>query len=242
MGDKSGIEWTDATWNPVTGCTEISAGCDHCYAHTLSMRLQKMGVAKYSRGFEVVLHPEALDQPRRWKSPRRVFVNSMSDLFHARVPKDFVVAIWQIMAECPQHTFQVLTKRPERMARFTQEYPAPPNVWLGTSIEDERVTQRIDRLRECDAPVRFLSCEPLIGPLNNLNLAGIDWVITGGESGIGARPCNAEWVRTIRDQCLAAEVAFFHKQWGGKTPKSNGRMLDGQTWDEFPKILSLARL
>ena len=234
MADKSGIEWTDATWNPVTGCTEISAGCDHCYAHTLALRLQAMGQSKYANGFEVTLHPGALDQPRRWRSPRRVFVNSMSDLFHARVPHNFVLAIWRVMAECPQHTFQVLTKRPERMARFTRDYPTPPNVWLGTSVEDSRVVRRIDRLRECDAPVRFLSCEPLIGPLDNLDLGGIHWVITGGESGLGARPCEAAWVRSIRDQCLAADVAFFHKQWGGRTPKSNGRELDGRDWSDFP--------
>lgn len=234
MGDKSGIEWTDATWNPVTGCTRISAGCDHCYAEALAFRLQRMGQYKYRNGFEVTLHPQALDQPRRWKGPRRIFVNSMSDLFHARVPHAFVVRIWEVMAECPQHTFQVLTKRPERMARFTQEHPAPANVWLGTSVEDGWVAQRIDRLRACRAEVRFLSCEPLIGPLPGLDLVGIHWVITGGESGEGARPCDQAWVREIRDQCLAAGVAFFHKQWGGRTPKSGGRLLDGRTWDDFP--------
>jgi protein gp37 len=236
MGDKTGIEWTDATWNPVTGCTAISAGCDHCYAELLSFRLQRMGVKKYQHGFDVTLHPDALTQPLRWKSPRRVFVNSMSDLFHAHVPREFVVQIWEVMRQCPQHTFQVLTKRPERMARFTGDYPAPPNVWLGTSVEDGRVVQRIDRLRECDAPVRFLSCEPLIGPLANLDLSGIHWVITGGESGERARPCHAVWVQDIRDQCAVAGVAFFHKQWGGRTPKANGRLLDGRTWDAFPTI------
>jgi protein gp37 len=236
MADKSGIEWTDATWNPVTGCTKISAGCDHCYAETLSLRLQKMGQAKYRNGFEVTLHPQALAIPLKWREPRRVFVNSMSDLFHAHVPKEFVAEIWRVMSACPQHTFQVLTKRPERMARWTMIHPAPPNVWLGTSVEDMRVVQRIDRLRECQASVRFLSCEPLIGPLSNVNLTGINWVITGGESGDGARPCNPEWVREIRDQCQNQGVAFFHKQWGGRTPKSGGRQLDGRTWDEFPII------
>jgi len=235
MGDKSGIEWTDATWNPVTGCTAISAGCDHCYAELLSYRLQKMGSAKYKNGFEVTLHPEVITQPLRWKSPRRVFVNSMSDLFHARVPREFVVQIWEVMARCPQHTFQILTKRPERMARFTADYPAPSNVWLGTSVEDIRVTQRIDRLRECHADIRFLSCEPLIGPLSNLDLEGISWVIVGGESGRDFRPIEKEWVRDILMQCQTSNIAFFFKQWGGLTPKSGGRLLDGEVWDQLPK-------
>ena len=236
MGDKSAIEWTDATWNPVTGCTKISTGCDHCYAATLALRLQRMGVEKYRNGFAVTLHPEALQQPYQWRSSRRVFVNSMSDLFHARVPKHFVVQVWEVMRDCPQHTFQILTKRPERMARFTAQYPAPSNVWLGTSVEDQQVTNRIDRLREVHAQIRFLSCEPLIGPLPNLDLAGIHWVIVGGESGFGHRPMNPNWVRDIRDQCGRSHVCFFFKQWGGPTPKSGGRMLDGSTWDEFPHI------
>ncbi len=234
MGDKSAIEWTDATWNPVTGCTAISAGCDHCYAETLAFRLQRMGVGKYRNGFDVTLHPDALHQPLRWKSPRRVFVNSMSDLFHARVPKEFVTQVWDVMRACPQHTFQVLTKRPERMARFTADFPAPPNVWLGTSVEDARVVQRIDRLRECRADVRFLSCEQLIGPLSGLELTSIHWVIVGGESGAHHRWLDPEWVRDIRNQCLRAGVPFFFKQWGGLTPKAGGRELDGRTWDEFP--------
>jgi protein gp37 len=235
MGDKSAIEWTDATWNPVTGCTAISAGCDHCYAKTLAERLQLMGVEKYENGFDVTLHPDVLLQPTRWKTPRRVFVNSMSDLFHARVPKEFVAQVWDVMRACPQHTFQILTKRPERMTRWSAENPAPANVWLGTSVEDERVSSRIDRLRECAAAVRFLSCEPLIGPLPNMNLTGIDWVIVGGESGPGYRPMSAEWVRDIRAQCERSGVAFFFKQWGGPTPKSGGRTLDGRTWDAFPE-------
>ncbi|MDP9372376.1 MAG: phage Gp37/Gp68 family protein [Chloroflexota bacterium] len=234
MGDKSGIEWTDATWNPITGCTAISAGCDHCYAETLALRLQRMGVDKYRNGFDVTLHTGALVQPFRWRSPRRVFVNSMSDLFHAHVPKDFVVQVWEVMRGCPHHTFQVLTKRPERMARFTADYPAPPNVWLGTSVEDERVRQRIDRLRECGGNIRFLSCEPLIGPLPSLDLAGIHWVIVGGESGSRHRWMDPAWVRDIRDQSVCQGVPFFFKQWGGRTPKAGGRELDGQTWDEFP--------
>ncbi len=236
MGDKSAIEWTDATWNPVTGCTAISAGCDHCYAELLSHRLQKMGVAKYRNGFTVTLHPEALAQPQRWKSPRRVFVNSMSDLFHARVPHEYVVRIWDVMRTCPHHTFQVLTKRPERMARFTADYPAPPNVWLGTSVEDSRVLARVDRLRECRATIRFLSCEPLIGPLTGLDFTGIQWVIAGGESGAHHRPIDAEWVRALRDGCIRVGVPFFFKQWGGRTPKQGGRDIDGRTWDEFPPV------
>ena len=242
MGDKSGIEWTDATWNPVTGCTAISAGCDHCYAEILALRLQKMGQQKYRNGFEVTLHPGALDQPLRWREPRRIFVNSMSDLFHAHVPKDFVGQIWDVMARCPQHTFQVLTKRPERMARWTVEHPAPSNIWLGTSVEDWRVVHRIDRLRECRAHVRFLSLEPLIGPLPDLDLDDIHWVIVGGESGHHHRPIDPDWVRDIRDQCQAAGVAFFFKQWGGIRPKSGGRLLDGQTWDGFPATHAVEQL
>lgn len=234
MGDKSAIEWTDATWNPVTGCTAISAGCDHCYAETLAFRLQKMGVAKYRNGFDVTLHPDALRQPLRWRDPRRIFVNSMSDLFHAHVPRSFVLQVWDVMRACPQHTFQVLTKRPERMARFTVDYPAPTNVWLGTSVEDERVRHRIDFLRNCQADVRFLSCEPLIGPLRCLDLAGVHWVIVGGESGSGHRWMDPDWVRDLRDQCVHQGIPFFFKQWGGRTPKAGGRHLDGRTWDEFP--------
>ena len=234
MGDKSAIEWTDATWNPVTGCTAISAGCDHCYAKLLAYRLQKMGVQKYRNGFEVTLHPAALHQPFQWKAPRRVFVNSMSDLFHAHVPHNFVVQIWEVMRQCPQHTFQILTKRPERMARFTQKYPAPSNVWLGTSVEDARVTGRINWLRTCHADMRFLSCEPLIGPLTHLDLTGIGWVIVGGESGAQHRPIDPVWVREIQDQCFQAGIPFFFKQWGGHTPKAGGRELDGRTWDEMP--------
>lgn len=234
MGDKSAIEWTDATWNPVTGCTPISAGCDHCYAKTLALRLQKMGVAKYRNGFEVTLHPNVLMQPLKWRTSRRVFVNSMSDLFHAHVPKDFVAQIWDVMCMCPQHTFQILTKRPERMARWTEEHPASSNVWLGTSVEDARVAHRIDSLRQARAQVRFLSCEPLIGPLRDLNLTDIHWVIVGGESGFGHRPINPDWVRDLRDQCMRGGVPFFFKQWGGLTPKSGGRILDGQTWDGVP--------
>ena len=238
MSDRSKIEWTDATWNPVTGCTAVSAGCEHCYAEALALRLQRMGVAKYRHGFAVTLHPEALAQPLRWATPRRIFVNSMSDLFHARVPKGFVAQVWNVMARCPQHTFQVLTKRPARMARWTAAHPAPPNVWLGTSVEDARVLGRVDHLRACRAPVRFLSCEPLLGPLDGLDLTGIDWVIVGGESGPGYRPMDMAWARDIRDLCVERGVAFFFKQ--DAAPRTEMRPyiveLDGShtTWEQYP--------
>lgn len=236
MGDRSAIEWTDATWNPVTGCTAISAGCDHCYAELLSHRLKKMGVEKYKNGFEVTLHADVLTQPLRWKSPRRVFVNSMSDLFHARVPYSYVVSVWDVMRVSTQHTFQILTKRPERMARFTADHPAPSNVWLGTSVEDARVLNRVHRLRECNAGTRFLSCEPLIGPLTGLDLSGIHWVIVGGESGPQHRPMDPGWVHDVRAKCGQANVPFFFKQWGGPTPKAGGRELDGRNWNELPRL------
>lgn len=193
-----------------------------------------MGVTKYRNGFEVTLHPDALSLPLTWKRPRRIFVNSMSDLFHARVPFAFVEQVWDVMLRADQHTYQILTKRPERMARFTADRPAPAHVWLGTSVEDVRVVGRIDRLRACDARVRFLSCEPLIGPLPGLDLTGIHWVIAGGESGPGHRPIDPSWVRDLRDQCLRVSVPFFFKQWGGLTPKAGGRLLDGRTWDQMP--------
>lgn len=239
MGDKSAIQWTDATWNPTTGCTKVSAGCDHCYAETMSLRLQKMGAAKYANGFDVALHPATLDQPRRWKRPRRIFVNSMSDLFHARIPVEYVDRVWAAMEAAPWHTYQILTKRPERLARYTiaradlTQFP-PANIWVGTSVEDERAMNRIVPLTHADAAVRFLSCEPLIGPLPGLDLDGVEWVIVGGESGQHARPLDLDWVRDICDRCQAAGVAFFFKQVGGRTPKSGGRLLDGRTWDEFP--------
>ena len=218
------------TWNPVTGCTPISAGCDHCYAKRMAERWQELGVAKYRRGFAVTLHPEVLRQPFGWAQPRQIFANSMSDLFHARVPFEFVEQIWDVIRQCPRHTFRVLTKRPERMARFTARRPAPANLWLGTSVEDARVLHRVDRLREVDAPVRFLSCEPLIGPLAGLDLTGIDWIGAGGESGPGCRPCQPEWVRALRDQCLAEGVGFVFKGWGGPPGADGGRLLDGQMW------------
>ena len=260
MADKTGIEWTDSTWNAVTGCDHVSAGCDHCYAETLALRLQRMGAAKYANGFKVTLHEKALTIPLKWRDPRRVFVNSMSDQWHVDVPEEFTNSMFAVMALTPRHTYQILTKRPGRALHYLnapntrekiadlaycgmhnislgnrQSMPWPlPNVWIGTSVEDSRVTHRIDALRKCPAVVRFLSCEPLIGPLPNLNLDGIHWVIAGGESGPNHRPVQVEWLRDLRDQCQRAGVAFFFKQWGGLTPKSGGKELDGREWCEFP--------
>ncbi|QFU90934.1 Phage protein Gp37/Gp68 [Amycolatopsis sp. YIM 10] len=243
MSDGSSIEWTEATWNPTTGCDRVSAGCDNCYALTLAKRLKAMGSAKYQNdgdprtsgpGFGVATHTAALGEPFRWRQPRRVFVNSMSDLFHAKVPIDFVRRVFAVMEATPQHTYQVLTKRSRRIRRVAQSLDWPANLWLGVSVEDERVVDRIDDLREVPAAVRFLSCEPLLGPLPELNLDGIGWVIVGGESGPGARPMAATWATEIRDQCQRAAVPFFFKQWGGRTPKAGGRELDGRTWSEYP--------
>jgi protein gp37 len=245
----TGIEWTEITWNPTTGCDQVTPGCDNCYALALSKRLKAMGSAKYQTdgndvtsgpGFGIALHPETLSQPFRWKGHKTVFVNSMSDLFHARVPLDFIQRVFDVIAETPQHTYQVLTKRSSRLPKIAHKLTWPDNLWLGVSVEDQEHAYRIDDLRQVPARVRFLSCEPLIGPLLNLDLAGIGWVITGGESGPRARPIEATWVRDIRDQCLEAGVPFFHKQWGGRTPKALGRELDGFTWSEMPSPAHLA--
>lgn len=243
MAARSAIEWTESTWNPTTGCDRISAGCDNCYALTLAKRLKAMGSAKYRRdgdprtsgpGFGVALHPDALDVPRRWREPRTVFVNSMSDLFHARVPLDYVQRVFAVMRETPRHTYQVLTKRSSRLARLAPELDWPPNVWIGVSVEDESQRARIDHLRVVPAAVRFISAEPLLGPLTDLGLTGIDWLIVGGESGRGCRPIDPEWVAELRDHCVDSDTAFFFKQWGGRTPKAGGRLLDGRTWEEMP--------
>ncbi|MGX7823547.1 DUF5131 family protein [Actinokineospora sp. 24-640] len=250
MAGRSTIEWTEVTWNPTTGCDRISAGCDNCYALALAKRLKAMGTEKYQTdgdprtsgpGFGVALHPDTLDQPYHWRSPRVVFVNSMSDLFHAKVPLTFVRQVFQVMANTPQHTYQVLTKRSARLRKLAGKLDWPPNVWMGVSVEDSTKVSRVDDLREVPAAVRFLSCEPLLGPLPNLNLNGIAWVITGGESGPNARPVDSAWVREIRDACLNSEVAFFHKQWGGRTPKAGGRELDGRVWDEMPQLVEAGR-
>jgi len=242
MGDNSAIEWTDATWNPVTGCTKISPGCKHCYAERLAVRLHAMGNPRYRRGFEVTLHEDQLSLPLRWKQPRRIFVNSMSDLFHDEVPDAFIVRAFEVMRSAHWHTFQALTKRAERLNALAPRLSWAPNVWQGVSVESSRYVSRIDCLREVPAAVRFLSIEPLLGPLPRLVLDGIDWVIVGGESGPGHRPPRPEWIREIRDQCQDAGVAFFFKQWGGRTPKSGGRTLDGREWDGFPEPRRLPTL
>ena len=251
MADGSAIEWTEATWNPTTGCDKVSAGCDNCYALTLSKRLKAMGAEKYQNdgdprtsgpGFGLTVHPDALELPYRWRQPRVVFVNSMSDLFHAKVPLGFVRDVFDVMRDTPQHTYQVLTKRSLRLRRVGTSLDWPDNVWMGVSVEDVSQLRRVDDLRATPAKVRFLSAEPLLGPLHtpaaSLNLAGIDWVITGGESGARARPCDPEWVRDIRDACGHAGVAFFHKQWGGRTPKAGGRALDGREHSAMPGVLA----
>lgn len=243
MADKSSIEWTEATWNPTTGCDRISSGCDHCYALTLAKRLKAMGNPKYQTdgnpvtsgpGFGVQMHDDALDLPLRWNSPRVVFVNSMSDLFHARVSDEFVHQVFDVMAATPHHTYQVLTKRPLRVARMTGELQWPANVWMGVSVESRKEAWRVDRLREVPAAVRFVSAEPLLGSLRGLALDGVDWLIAGGESGPRHRAIDPSWVRELRELCEAGGVAFFFKQWGGRTPKAHGRLLDGRTHEAMP--------
>jgi protein gp37 len=243
VGDKSSIEWTEATWNPTTGCDRISRGCDHCYALTLAKRLKAMGTAKYQTdgdprtsgpGFGVAVHPGTLALPLRWREPRIVFVNSMSDLFHARVSDEFILRVFAVMQATPRHTYQVLTKRSPRLRRLAPRLPWPENVWMGVSVEDDDHVRRVDDLRHVPAAVRFISAEPLLGPLPSLDLEGVDWLIAGGESGHRARPVDASWVVDLRDACADAEVAFFFKQWGGRTPKAGGRDLEGRTWDALP--------
>ncbi|MEX0750975.1 MAG: phage Gp37/Gp68 family protein [Dehalococcoidia bacterium] len=240
MSTLSSIEWTDATWNPVTGCTKVSPGCAHCYAETFAERFRGVPNHPYEQGFDLRIWEERLSLPLEWKRPKMIFVNSMSDLFHERVPDEFIKEVFDVMAEASWHIFQVLTKRPERAAALSSTLPWQPNVWMGSSVENQRFTTRIDALRSTDAHVRFLSCEPLLGPLK-LDLRGIDWVIVGGESGHGARPMRADWARGVRDQCQDQGVAFFFKQWGAhdesgvrRAKKANGRILDGRKWDEMP--------
>lgn len=244
MRRNTGIEWTEVTWNPSTGCDRVSPGCDNCYALTMAKRLKAMGSERYQHdgdprtsgpGFGLSIHSQALEQPYRWSGRKTVFVNSMSDLFHARVPIDFVREVFEVIADTPQHTYQMLTKRSLRLRRLANQLDWPSNLWMGVSVESQQYLNRIDDLRAIPAAVRFLSCEPLLGPLPDLDLNGIGWLITGGESGPRARPVDPEWVRDIRDQCLAAKVPFFHKQWGGRTPKQHGRDLDGVTWGQMPE-------
>jgi protein gp37 len=256
------IEWTGSTWNPTTGCDRISAGCDNCYALTLAKRLKAMGSAKYQTdghpttsgpGFGVAVHPDTLDEPLRWRKPRTVFVDSMSDLFHHQTPELFIGSVFDVMARTPQHTYQILTKRPARARSILNGWAVngwtwrrhdhrwcgpidgpPPNVWIGASIESADHIGRADHLRRTPAAVRFVSAEPLLGPLAGLDLTGIDWLIAGGESGPDARPVNPDWVRDLRDRCTYSRVSFFFKQWGGRTPKAGGRLLDGRVWDQMP--------
>ncbi|NUP90575.1 MAG: phage Gp37/Gp68 family protein [Candidatus Sumerlaeia bacterium] len=234
MSSHSPIEWTNSTWNPVTGCTKISPGCKHCYAERMARRLHAMGQPNYANGFRLTLHEHALEIPLRWKKPQVIFVNSMSDLFHRSVPAAFIQRAFDVMRRADWHQFQILTKRSERLRELDPEIVWAPNIWMGVSVEDAGRAFRIDDLRATGAAVKFLSLEPLLGPLPRLDLRGIDWVIVGGESGPGARPMDPAWVTDLRDQCLRARVPFFFKQWGGVNKRRAGRLLDGRTWDEMP--------
>jgi protein gp37 len=250
MGSKTGIEWTDATWNPMTGCTKISAGCDRCYAELVAQRktrdiyLRRLPVkdtpANRANPFAPRFWPDRLEQPLRWREPKRIFVNSMSDVFHAQFSVEQIGQVFEVMNACPQHQFQVLTKRPERAARLAHRFAWTDNIWMGTSIENMAVARRADALRQVPAAVRFISAEPLLGPLDGLDLTDVHWVIGGGESGHDARSCDPRWARGLRDLCGREGVAFFWKQWGGFTPKAGGRELDGRTWDAYP--VELARV
>lgn len=235
MSDRSAIEWCDASWNPVTGCTQVSPGCDHCYALAFAERFRGVPDHPYEQGFDLRLWPERLDLPLKWKRPRRIFVNSMSDLFHQDVPDEFIRRVFDVMSRADWHNYLILTKRPHRLARLAQSLDWPRHVWAGVSVENDRYLWRVDLLRRVPAAVRFVSAEPLLGPLDGIGLDGINWLIVGGESGIGHRPCDVDWVRRLRDQCTREGVAFFLKQWGGRTPKAGGRTLDGRTWDEYPQ-------
>jgi protein gp37 len=235
MATDSNIEWTEFTWNPVTGCIKLSQGCKNCYAERMAKRLKAMGSERYVSGFKPTLHWDLIDAPRSWRKPRLVFVNSMSDLFQDDVPEHFITRVFDSMVACPQHTFQILTKRSDRLREMASRLPWPKNVWMGVSVEDARVVNRAVDLASVPAAVRFLSCEPLIGPLESLPLENIDWVIVGGESGPRSRAMKATWVKSIRHQCRKHRVAFFFKQWGGVRKDLTGRLLDGRTYDEMPR-------
>lgn len=241
MALGSGIEWTESTWNPITGCNKISPGCKHCYAERMAERLQAMGQPNYRNGFDLTLQPQALELPLRWKKPQTIFVNSMSDLFHRDVTLEYIQRVFDVMRRAHWHRFQILTKRAGRLSELDRELDWPTNVWMGVSVENSDYVHRIEDLRRTRARVKFLSLEPLLGSLPSLNLRGIDWVIVGGESGPGARPMRPEWVIEIRDQCRRSQVAFFFKQWGGKNKKKAGRLLEGRTWDEMPVMKRVAR-
>ena len=237
MAKKSNIEWTETTWNPVTGCTKVSPGCKHCYALDMTRRLQAMGSPNYANGFEPKYHPHMLDRPLLWNKPQTIFVNSMSDLFHEYISLENIQKVFDIMSRAHWHRFQVLTKRSGRLAELNQELIWRSNIWMGVSVENEKYQYRIDDLRMTDAKIKFLSLEPLLGPLHHLDLRGIDWVITGGESGPKSRPVDPAWITSIRDQCLEANVPFFFKQWGGRSKKKAGRLLEGRTWDQMPDVI-----
>jgi protein gp37 len=242
MAANSKIEWTECTWNPVTGCTKISPGCLYCYAERMARRLCAMGQSNYRNGFRLTLHPHMLEIPLRWRRPRMIFVNSMSDLFHQDVPLDFILKVFDVMQQASQHCFQILTKRSERLAEINPRLPWPDNVWMGVTVENGDCAFRIEHLKQTAAAVKFISFEPLIGPVSHVNLDGIDWAIVGGESGPGARPVQPEWVTDIRDRCLAEEIPFFFKQWGGVNKKANGRSLEGRQWDERPSLCEVEAL
>ena len=232
---KSKIEWTESTWNPVSGCTKISRGCDNCYAERMAMRLKAMGTRGYENGFEVTLHPHALEKPLKMKKPQVIFVNSMSDIFHEKIPDAFIFQIFDIMNQAHWHTFQVLTKRPKRLAKLADKLNWTDNIWMGVTVEANEYVDRVDYLRNTPAKVKFLSLEPLIDSVDRLDYSGIDWVIVGGESGFGARVMKKEWVLQIRDRCKEENIPFFFKQWGGVNKKKAGRQLEGNYYDELPR-------
>ncbi len=242
MALASAIEWTESTWNPLTGCTKVSTGCKHCYAERMALRLKAMGQPNYADGFDLTLHEDALELPLNWKKPQTIFVNSMSDLFHNDVPVEFILKTFEVMSRADWHKFQVLTKRSDRLQELSPILPWKPHIWMGVSVESLRYTSRIDHLRGTGAMIKFLSLEPLLGPLPGLNLEGINWVIVGGESGPGARPMDPSWVLEIRDRCVGARVPFFFKQWGGTKKKKAGRKLEGRTWDDMPVLTTSVSL
>jgi protein gp37 len=242
MAANSGIEWTESTWNPLTGCTKISPGCKHCYAERMALRLQAMGQPNYARGFKLAMHKNALGLPLKWKKSQTIFVNSMSDLLHSAVPDEFILQIFDVMCRANWHRYQILTKRSDRLLELSPKLRWMPHIWMGVSVESLEYAFRIEHLRKTGAMVKFLSLEPLLGPLPGLNLEGIDWVIVGGESGPGARPMDSAWVFEIRDQCMQNGVPFFFKQWGGTRKKKSGRELEGRTWDEMPALASAVAL
>jgi protein gp37 len=236
MGTQSHIEWTQATWNPLTGCNKISPGCKHCYAERMSLRLKAMGQPNYANGFKLTMHERSLEIPLKWRKPQMIFVNSMSDLFHKDVPEEFIMRVFDVMAKANWHHYQILTKRSERLLEMSSRLPWQPHIWIGVSVETQKYAYRIDHVRQTGACIKFLSLEPLLGPLKHLNLTGIDWAIVGGESGPGARIMKTEWVVDIKNQCQESGVSFFFKQWGGVQKGKNGRELEGRTWDEMPSL------